>query len=163
MKKIITIAVAVLMVVMSVMPAFAAISPQSTTKRYEVIIIPSDFGDPEYEFTTDIDTDGNQHVHIKPNPKPGYTFDHWEIDGEYVPVGELTDEDLDLIISGDITVTPHYIKTDTSEPVTGTINVDNSGTSPQTGSNSALPYVIVFLSLAACGAIVVKLVTSKEK
>lgn len=163
MKKLISVAVAMLMIAISVMPAFAAISPQSTTRKYEVIVVPSDFGDPEYEFTTDIDDDGNQKVHIRPNPKPGYVFDHWEIDGDFVPVGELTDEDLELIIRGDITVVPHYIKIDTSEPATGTINVDNSGTSPKTGSNSVAPYVIVILSLAACGTVFVKLATSKKK
>lgn len=170
MKKIVTVLFAIIMVAMAAVPAFAAespvatTSPQTTTYKYHVEVIPSDGGDGKYEFTTDIDEEGNQHVHIIPKPNPGYVFDHWEIDGPYTTDNKLTDEEMDLIITGDIKVTPYYKKAGSSTVETGTVNKDISGTSPQTGSNDVLPYAVMMLSIAACGAGVVMLVkTSKSK
>lgn len=162
MKKVISAAVVVLMLFISVIPTFAAVSPQSTTYKYTVEVIPSTGGDGQYEFTTNIDKDGNQHVHLTPKPKPGYVFDHWVIDGKYVTNDELTKGDIDLIISGDIKVTPYYRKAGSSTVETGTVHKDNTGTSPKTGSNDFIPYAVIILSVAACGAVVVKLVKSKN-
>lgn len=47
---------------------------------------------------------------------------------------------------------------------TGTVNRDVSPTSPKTGTNDVLPYAVIMLSIAACGASVVMLVrTNKSK
>ena len=173
MKKIVSVLFAVLMVAFATIPAFAAensvVSPVATTApattfRFEVDVIPTEGGDGSYEFTTEIDENGNQHVHIIPKPNPGYTFDHWEIDGPYTTEDKLTDSEMDLIITGDITVTPYYKKTGSSTVETGTVNEDGNKTSPQTGTNDVLPYAVIMLSVVACGAAVVMLVrTNKSK
>lgn len=173
MKKIVSALFAVLMVAFASIPAFAAdtdvISPVATTApattfRYEVDAIPSEGGSGSYEFKTDIDEDGNQVVHIKPNPNPGYVFDHWDIDGSYTTDNKLTDEEMDLVISSDIKVTPYFKKTGSSVVETGTVNRDGNTTSPKTGANDVLPYAVIMLSIAACGAAVVMLVrTNKGK
>lgn len=161
MRKVSAILFAAIILMFSVIPAFAAESPQGTTFRYDVIIIPTEGGDGSYEFETGIDEDGNQTIIIKPDPKPGYEFDHWEIDGPYITEGELTDEELELTIHGDVKITPIY-KNQQGTVATGTVDVDNSDTSPQTGSsNMALPIAVIILSLAACGFATVKLVKSK--
>lgn len=172
MKKIVSVLFAILMVAFATVPAFAAensvnspvaTTAPATTFKYEVDIIPSEGGDGSYEFTTDIDEDGNQHVHIVPKPNPGYEFDHWEIDGPYTTDDKLTDAEMDIIISGDVTITP-YFKKPGSTVATGTVSRDNSTTSPQTGANDVLPYAVIMLSIAACGAAVVMLVrTNKSK
>lgn len=44
---------------------------------------------------------------------------------------------------------------------TATAKKDDSTTSPKTGASDVVPYAILVLSLAACGAAVFKLVKSK--
>ncbi len=169
MKKAIAVLFAVIMVAFATVPAFAAEvnSPVATTApdsslEYEVDIIPTEGGDGTYEFVTEIDENGNQVVSISPKPNPGYTFNHWEIDGPYTTENELTDAQMRLIITGDITVTPYFEKSGTV--ATGTVSTDTSTTSPQTGANDALPYAVGVLSLLACGAAVAMLVrTNKSK
>ena len=173
MKKIVSVLFAILMVAFATIPAFAAedsvnspvaTTAPATTFKYEVDVIPSEGGDGSYEFTTDIDENGEQHVHIIPKPNPGYTFDHWEIDGPYKTDNKLTDSEMDLIITDDIKVTPYYKKSGSSTVETGTVNKDINKTSPQTGTNDVLPYAVIMLSIAACGASVVMLVrTNKSK
>lgn len=161
MKKISAMLVVVLMLMISMVPAFAVESPQATTFKYEVIIIPSDGGDGTFDFVTDIDENGDQHVEIVAKPKPGYEFERWEIEGPYTPNGSLTDDKLDITIRGDVIVIP-YFKNAQGQVETGTINIDHSPTSPQTGAaNDVLPYAIIILSVAACGAAAIKLVKSK--
>lgn len=168
MKKIIAVLIAVLMVAFATVPAFAAespvatTSPEGTTFKYIVIVIPTEGGDGSYDFVTEIDENGEQHIKIEPKPNPGYVFDHWEIDGPYKTDDKLTDPNMDLIITGDVNVTPYYKKPGSSTVETGTVNKDNSSTSPQTGSNDTMAYVIMFLSLAACGGAVVMLVKSNK-
>lgn len=160
MKKMVSVIMALMLVVFATVPAFAVESPTASLE-YTVEVIPTEGGDGSYEFTTGIDTEGNQTVHIVPKPNPGFTFDHWVIEGPYTTDGSLTDAELDLIITGDITVTPIYKKD--GQVATGTVSTDTSGKSPQTGSNEALPYVVVLLSLAACGSAVFMLVKSEKK
>lgn len=72
---------------------------------------------------------------------------------------------INIIISGDIVCTPYYRKASsggTTGPVaTATAKKDDSTTSPKTGASDVVPYAILVLSLAACGAAVFKLVKSK--
>ena len=169
MKKLVSIMCAILIIVFATVPVFAAndpvYSPVATTApgslEYTVIVIPTGGGDGSYEFTTDIDENGNQSVHIVPKPNPGYTFDHWEIEGPYTTDNKLTDAEMDLIITGDITVTPYFIKD--GEVETGTVSKDGSTTSPQTGANDMLPYAVIMLSVLACGTAVVMLVKTTKK
>ncbi len=166
MKKLISVMCTVLLVIFAAVPAFAAESPQATTFAYDVIIIPTPGGDADYEKVTEINDDGEQEVHLTSSPKDGYRFDHWEMDGPYKTTDKLTDGDIDVIITGDITVTPVFkaIGTSTQPATNATINIDNSSKSPQTGSNDVVPYTVVILSVIACGvmgAFVIK--SSKSK
>lgn len=162
MKKIVSIMFAVMLVVLSAVPAFAVVSPTASTYKYVVEIIPTEGGDGSYEFTTEIDENGEQGVHLTPKPNPGYTFDHWVIEGEYTTNDKLTDGEIDIVITSDITATPYYTKDGTV--ATGTISKDTGSTSPKTGASDAVPYVVMMLSVLACGAAVTMLVkTGKNK
>ena len=158
MKKTIAVLFAVMMMLLSAVPAFAAASPEPSTFKYKV--------DGDYKFTTGIDENGEQHVFIEPLPYDGYTFDHWEISGgPFRTDSKYTDANMNIIISGDIVCTPYYRKASsggTTGPVaTATAKKDDSTTSPKTGASYVVPYAILVLSLAACGAAVFKLVKSK--
>ena len=113
-----------------------------------------------------IDENGEQHVYIEPLPYDGYVFDHWEISGgPFRTDSKYTDPNMNIIISGDLVCTPYYRKASsggTTGPVaTATAKKDDSTTSPKTGASDVVPYAILVLSLAACGAAVFKLVKSK--
>ncbi|MEE0913098.1 MAG: hypothetical protein U0L76_00740 [Ruminococcus sp.] len=169
MKKLVSIMCAILMVVFATVPAFAAendvVSPVATTApdslKYNVVVIPTEGGDGSYEFTTEIDENGEQGVKIIPKPNTGYTFDHWVIDGPYTTDNKLTDGEMNLVITGDITVTPYYTKDGVVQQ--GTVSKDNSQTSPKTGANDVLPYAVIMLSVLACGGAVAMLVKTNKK
>lgn len=166
MKKIIAVMFAVMVMLFSTVPAFAAVSPQPSTFKYKVEIIPTEGGDGDYKFTTGIDEKGEQHVFIEPLPYDGYTFDHCEISGgPFRTDSKYTDANMNIIISGDLVCTLYYRKASsggTTGPVaTATAKKDDSTTSPKTGASDVVPYVVLVLSLAACSAAVFKLVKSK--
>lgn len=158
MKKVVSLALALVLMLAAAIPVFAAPSPTGTYV-YVVVVTPTPGGDGDYEFTTDIDENGNQQVHITPKPNPGYTFDHWVIEGPYRTDQPLTDKEVNLIITGDIKVTPYYTK-DGQTP-TQSVTTDNSGKSPQTGPSNATPYVMIGLALLAV-AVSVTIVKSKK-
>lgn len=159
MKKVISIAVAVLLIALSVMPAFAesVTSPKATTANY-VIYIDEDAegGKVVYDFETSVGEDGKQTVVIHGVPNEGYEFSSWTIDGDYVPSGSLSDADLELVIAGDIKVHPVFVKA--GEPATKAPDqpkqTDDSSKSPKTGTDTAVPYVVVTLAVAALAAVV---------
>ena len=74
MKKTIAVLFAVMMMLLSAVPAFAAASPEPSTFKYKVEIIPTEGGDGDYKFTTGIDKNGEQHVFIEPLPYDGYVL-----------------------------------------------------------------------------------------
>ena len=161
MKKTIAALFAVMMMLLSAVPAFAAASPEPSTFKYKVEVIPTEGGDGDYKFTTGIDENGEQHVYIEPIPYDGYVFDHWEISGgPFKTDSKYTDTNMNIIISGDLVCTPYYRKA-SSGGTTGPVATDDSTTSPKTGTSDVVPYAILVLSLAACGAAVFKLVKSK--
>ena len=88
-----------------------------------------------------------------------------KLDGPYKTTDELTDGDIDVIITGDITVTPVFkaIGTSTQPATNATINIDNSSKSPQTGNNDVLPYTVVILSVIACGVMGAFVIKSSKK
>ena len=166
MKKTIAVLFAVMMMLLSAVPAFAAASPEPSTFKYKVEIIPTEGGDGDYKFTTGIDKNGEQHVFIEPLPYDGYTFDFCEISGGLFRIDSMyTVANINIIISGDIVCTPYYRKASSggsSGPVsTASAMKDDSTTSLKTGASDVVPYAILVLSLAACGAAVFKLVKSK--
>ena len=159
MKKIFAIAIAVVLIAVSALPVFAApvISPSATTANY-IINIPDDIegGSATVDVITDVDEDGNEVIVIRGVPEDGYDFAGWEIDGEFIPHGDLTDIELELIISGDVKVVPKFVKKGESVPTspTGTPGsgekvVDGGSKSPQTGSGDFAVYIVLFASVAA--------------
>lgn len=167
MKKVVSILVAVLIVVFAAVPAFATevISPSGDLK-YEVTVHPSEGGTGDWKFTTDIDKNGVQWVHIWAEPYPGYTFDHWDLVGDY-EMGEYnyTDGVLNIAIKSDLDCYPYFKKTGTTEVATATASVDTGSTSPQTGyANTSVVYIAIILSLliVAAGATTAIIVTKKR-
>jgi hypothetical protein len=173
MKKLVSVLFALMLVAFSVVPAFAVSSPQASTYKYVVNVVPSEGGDGAYEFVTEIDQDGKQHVQITPVENEGYIFDHWVIDGPYSTDNNLTDSTMNIVITGDVQVTPYYSKktdssstdssasTSSTSATSATVKKDTNSTSPQTGSNDAVAYTIAILATAACAVAVLKLVKSK--
>lgn len=154
MRKAFAIAIAVLLIAVSALPAFAEVvtSPHATTADY-IITIPEDIegGSVVAEIKSDVDEDGNQVVVIRGVPDDGYDFAGWVIEGEFVPHGDLTDAELELLISSDIKVVPSFVKKgQPASPTTpGEKQIDNGSKSPQTGSSDTVAYVVLFTSVAA--------------
>ena len=173
MKKTLAILVAMLIIAVSAIPAFAVDiqSPKPTTANYQITIIPGGGGG-TYDFTykTPVGEDGKQTVHFTAKPDDGYKFTGWTFDGDYTPLGNLTDAELDIVVTGDIKATPNFEKIssgDSSDKGTdkGTdkgssanakeTKIDNSTKSPKTGVN----YVYVGI---ACVALVGLLFAAKK-
>ncbi len=163
MKKTVSIIFAVLLIALSAFPAFAVDSPQASTYRYDVEVVPTVGGIGTYNYIGGINENGEEEVQLSATPNAGYIFDHWEISGPYRTNDSLTDGDITIFISGDAKATPYFKKQGSSTVETGTVNKDGSGTSPQTGSNDFIPYAVMLLSVATCGAAVLKLVKSSSK
>ena len=160
MKKVMAIAIAVVLVALSALPAFAAtIESPSPTRAYYIIITDDeiDGGKVVADYETEVGEDGKQTGIITGIPDDGYEFERWEIDGDYVPLGDLTDSKLELIISSDIRVKAVFKKVGsvvtTTSPSQDKV-VDNGSKSPQTGSGDHTPYVILFGSVVALLAVV---------
>ena len=101
MKKVFAIAIAaVLLIAVSVLPAFASVdSPGATKANYVIHIIDNDGGHAVKEYKTDVDEGGKQTVVITGIPDEGYEFSKWEITGDYVPQGDLPQNPKSLRIS----------------------------------------------------------------
>lgn len=161
MKKTLAIIVAVLVIALSVIPAFAAennvVSPKATVADYQVIIIPAGGGTYDFIYKTPVDDDGKQTIHFSAKPDDGYKFTGWTIDGEYTPLGKLTDAELDLIVSSDIKVTPNFEKigSDGTTEKKDT-KVDTSSKSPKTGTN------YIYVGIASVALIGLLLVAKKS-
>lgn len=192
MKKTFSIISVVLILLLSVVPAFAATdgtvrSPHGDD-AFTVIIHPTQGGTGDWYYTTEPAADRSVGVHIYAIPNEGYTFDHWEVKGSYtanqsysylntakisVPVLAKTDANgnddalgaLDLTISGDVEATPYFKKTGTDEVATGTPKADDSSKSPKTGTDTTMLYVVVGLTLlmAAAGVVTATVVVKKRK
>ena len=164
MKKVFAIAIAaVLLIAVSVLPAFAdsVNSPDATKANYVIHIIDDDGGHVVKEYKTDVDEGGKQTVVITGIPDEGYEFSKWEITGDYVPQGDLTDPTLELIISSDISAKPVFVKTQPgTDSTTATKseepkNIDYGNKSPKTGSSDGAVVAILIVAVLALGAVVV--------
>lgn len=161
MKKALAILVAVLVIALSAIPAFAAEndyqSPKATVANYQITVTPgSEGGTYNFEYKTPVGDDGKQTVHFHAKPDDGYEFTGWTFDGNYTPLGNLTDAELDVIVSGDIKATPNFKKIGSS----GTTEkkdtkIDDSSKSPKTGTN------YVFAGIA-CVALIGLLFAAKK-
>lgn len=159
MKRVLTIMVAVLLIAVSVMPAFAAESvdsPTPTKANYQITIVQADGGTMSYTFVTPVGEDGKQTVHFSAKPNDGYTFAGWTFEGDYSLLGNATDAELDVVAGSDIKAVPAFTKVggddtkktdDTSKTTDNSkkdTTVDTSSKSPKTGSNE-----FVFVAIAS--------------
>lgn len=164
MKRIFAVAVAALILVFSVVPAFAAKGNPSPTKpkEYNVVIHNQNGGTATY--TTEVDEDG-KHVTIVAHPKNGYEFTGWKINGKYVlELGDLTDEEITILLGSDVEIYPQYRKIGTSSTTSGSISINSDTTSPKTSDNSQLYFFIAFIVMfvAVMGALGIKLAKGKK-
>ena len=113
MKKALTVAIAVLLVALSVLPAFAE-SVQSPTAKPTKYVVTVDTsaggGSADVKYEGEIGPDGTQKILLTASPEEGFVFLGWSIAGSYTPVGKLTDATLEVIASGDLTVVPTFAK-----------------------------------------------------
>lgn len=158
MKKICAIVLAVVLMVFTVVPAFASISPIPPVE-YDVVIENTEGGKGSY--TTELLED-KKHAILVAHPKDGYKFSHWVIEGDYTIIdGSLTSEQITVLLNSDIVATPHFVS-DGKKPAT-VPDQDHGSTSPQTGDY--VPTFIMFLAGAFAlmlAGVSVKLATSKK-
>ncbi len=155
MKKIFAVLMAVMLMIFTVVPAFAAhvISPD-VTGEYDIIINNSVGGTGSY--TSEI-IEGKKYITLTADTKDGFVFTHWEIDGEYEIVeGSLKDEEIVIILKGDCEATPNY------EGVKEQPTQNNGDKSPQTGDSSSYVFLFVGLFVALAGATGLKIAKSKK-
>ena len=153
MKKTFAILIAVLLIAVSVMPAFAVDSPKPTTANYQIVIIPGDGGgDFNFDYKTPVDDNGNQTVHFSANPDDGYEFAGWTFEGDYTLLGDPSNPEIDVIAKGDIKAYPKFVKIgdkETGDKGTDKTpeKVDTSSKSPKTGSADYVYAGIAFVAL----------------
>lgn len=174
MKKVISILAAVLILSLSIVPAFAESvnSPAPTKGNYNIKIDSTDGGSATFEYESEVDEDGNQKIKVHAIPDDGFEFDGWVVDGGNV-TGDLSDPDAVLTVSSDARLKPTFKKkgvTPTeaptekkSSPSDKGSHVDNGSKSPQTGSNDVVTFAVLsVVALALASAVVVAKKTSKK-
>lgn len=162
-KSVISIMIAVLLLAFSSVSVFAAESP-SASPEIKVEVIPTEGGTGSYEFESDFGQgeNGGTIVHFEPKPNDGYTFSHWELEGQYTIIeGSLNSGSFTIEAFSDIKATPYYTKNGSSgSSAGGSTNVpadtNNSGTSPQTGDSNLLFVAGAVVVLSTFGALAVR-------
>lgn len=150
MKKTFAILIAVLLIAVSVMPAFAVDSPTPTTANYQITIIPGDGGGEfNFEYKTPVNDDGTQTVHFSADPDDGYEFAGWTFEGDYTLLGDPSNPEIDVIARGDIKAYPKFVKIGSKDKGTDKTpeKVDTSSKSPKTGSADYVYAGIAFVAL----------------
>lgn len=135
MKKVLTVVIAVLLIAVSTLPAFAAISPTAKPVDYHVVV-DSDEG---ITFNATADTeileDGSQQWTLTAHSSEFTKFTGWTINGPYTLLeGSLTDEVIVIKVTGDTEVRANGepIVPGTSAPVE-----DTTGSTDSTSATSA--------------------------
>lgn len=173
MKKVIAILAAVILVSLSVMPAFAATvnSPEPTRANYNVVINVVEGGSGTYTVIKNVDENGEETIQLSAITNDGYEFTGWTlVAGD--ATGDLSDPNATFVIKSDVEFTPNFKSTGV-EPTTSKVtptnkptpgkDVDKGDKSPQTGSNDAFAFValsVVALALVSTAVIAKK--TSKK-
>lgn len=155
MKKVMAVMAVLLVLALSVFPAFAEeatrVPSPSGGLNYTVTIIPTEGGTGSYAFTTEI-VDGKQGVHLDAIPNEGFSFASWDIQGSYTVTNlDSATGAMDIVISSDIVCTPYYSKPGDTPGETivpsATAKIDNNTTSPKTGNTDTT--MVVMIALAA--------------
>ena len=170
MKKTLTILVAVLLIALSVTPAFAVESPKPTTANYQITIIPGDGGGSfDFTYKTPVDDDGSQTVHFTAKPDDGYEFAGWTFEGDYTILGDPSNPEIDILAKGDVKAYPKFVKTGSGSNSGGSkseggsensagkdTKVDTSSKSPKTGSPN-----YIYIGIASVALIGLLFITKK--
>ena len=155
MKKVLAILAAVIIIVVSVVPAFAESvdSPTPTKANYQITIIPGDGGGEfNFEYKTPVNDDGTQTVHFSADPDDGYKFAGWTFEGDYTLLGDPSNPEIDVLTKGDIKAYPKFVKIGSGDDKGNSSTnktpekVDTSSKSPKTGSAD---YVYAGIALVA--------------
>lgn len=189
MKKVISILAAVLIISLSVMPAFAESveSPSPTKGNYNVTIVevPDEGGSASFTYDTPIRDDGYQTITLSAVPEDDYEFAGWTISGEGGNGGtasikpallavfgganpsdsDLKSAELTIDINHDIVATAKFQKKDGSTPSKDDSKktIDDGSKSPQTGANDVVTFAILsVIALALVSTVVVVKKTSKK-
>lgn len=89
-----------MMMLFSTVPTFAAVSPQPSTFKYKVVIIPTEGGDGSYKFTTGIDERGRSNMYLLSHFHMTAILLTTEISGGPAePTANYTDANMNIIIS----------------------------------------------------------------
>ena len=152
MKKVLAILAAVIIIVVSVVPAFAESvdSPTPTKANYQITIIPGDGGGEfNFEYKTPVNDDGTQTVHFSADPDDGYEFAGWTFEGDYTLLGDPSNPEIDVLAKGDIKAYPKFVKSGSKDTSTDKTpeKVDTSSKSPKTGSADYVYAGIAFVAL----------------
>ena len=162
MKKVLAILAAVIIIVVSVVPAFAESvdSPTPTKANYQITIIPGDGGGEfNFEYKTPVNDDGTQTVHFSANPDDGYEFAGWTFEGDYTLLGDPSNPEIDVLTKGDIKAYPKFVKIGddnggSKKSDTKDTKVDTGTKSPKTGYSVYTFAAISVASLAVVGLII---------
>lgn len=160
MKKTLSVIVALIIVALFAMPAFAAPSP-TASKEYKIVVHNNNGGTGTY--TTKVDKDG-KHATITAHPKNGYEFVKWTTKGKYdIDDGDLTSKKLIITLNSDVEFTPIFKKIGGKTSSTPSVSINESPVSPKTGDNSFYFLIAgIGVLFAAFCAVGVKLVVSKK-
>ncbi|MDD5796179.1 MAG: LPXTG cell wall anchor domain-containing protein [Oscillospiraceae bacterium] len=154
-KKVISLVAVLLIVMFSCVSAFAAESPTGS-KDVNVIIRPTGGGTGTYdvEVVYGEGPNGGKVINFYPKPNSEYTFEKWELKGDYdIIKGSLDDPEFTIEAYSDIEATPYYTKAG----ATSSTVVSNTGkTSPQTSDNTYVVFALVAVIAASAGVVVVK-------
>ncbi|MBQ1507767.1 MAG: hypothetical protein IIZ36_05030 [Ruminococcus sp.] len=124
MKKVLTVLAAILMLAISVFPAFAeeVRSPEATKASYKIVVQKPEGGRGyrvNYEIKSGIKENGRQTVRFYVDLDEGSEFESWTIEGDYDPDPnlDLTKPDIEIEVFGDVNAVPN-VKVPGTEPIT---------------------------------------------
>lgn len=135
MKKVLTVVIAVLLIAVSTLPAFAAISPTAKPVDYHLVADSDEGITLNTTAETEILEDGSQRWTLTAHGSEFTKFTGWTINGPYTLLeGSLTDEVIVIKITGDTEAYAHGepIVPGTSAPVE-----DTTGSTDSTSATSA--------------------------
>ena len=143
MRKVIVLLLTVLLIGSLATIAFAEDNPSRTGDVEYKIDVVYDFEVPEYGDTTIVHKD--EEYILKPREKDGYTFDHYEIEGEYTIISK--DGDTWTIVAHTSLLIHVKYKGVSTKPNPQ----DDNPVSPSTGVNTALFAAMIVFGL--CGVV----------
>ena len=147
MKKIFAVVIAAMLLAVSTLPAFAAISPTAKPTTYQIVVDTDNDLEVQATKITDIEDDGSQTWTLVAHSSDTTTFTGWTINGPYTLIeGTLEDEVITIKVTGDTEVYANGepVVSGTSAPVeettgTGTTGTDTTDSTSATSASQGQP------------------------